>query len=65
MRIYICQLCGAVLMSLRQLVLHFEIQHPDLLPSYYHIFKLEGKRLGLWRVYRDLRDAGLVRGGTR
>jgi len=50
---------------LRQLVLHFEIQHPDLLPSYYHIFKLEGKRLGLWRVYRDLRDAGLVRGGTR
>ena len=63
--IYRCLVCGKGFRALSDLISHFAEHHPDLLPGWYWVLRYEGRRPGLWRVYRELRIAGLARGGKR
>ena len=59
---YTCELCGVKFSTLAELIHHFLREHRGLLPGWALAMYLEGRRLPLWRVYRELRMAGLARG---
>jgi len=59
---YVCRVCGTEFADLPKLIKHFESVHRDLLPEWFTIMKLEGRRPRLWRAYRDLCEEGLARG---
>lgn len=59
---FVCLICGAKNEDLASLIRHFEERHGDL-PDVknWRVFRLNGRRYGTWRKYRDLRYSGLVK----
>ena len=55
---YICKLCGIIMETLGELEHHFETKHPE--HAWWIVWRLEGRRPGRWKIYRTLKEDGLV-----
>jgi len=59
--IFECLLCGRRFASLRAWYRHLQLQHPDAEPGWAWAMRMEGRRVSVWRVYKDCKLEGVVR----
>ena len=57
---YRCRLCGRVFSSLNEWYRHIVRDHPEAEPGWAYIYRLEGRRVSMWKVYLDLKAEGKV-----
>jgi hypothetical protein len=57
---YRCRLCGREFQSLSEWYRHIVRDHPEDEPGWAYIYRLEGRRVSMWKVYLDLKAEGKV-----
>jgi hypothetical protein len=57
---YRCRLCGRSFSSLSEWYRHIVRDHPEDEPGWAYIYRREGRRVSMWKVYLDLKSEGKV-----